>query len=39
MKWKKTTRKINGKKTQVKVHRCTNGNYLVRKIGNRNRTD
>ena len=39
MKWKYTTRKINGTTTRVKVHKKTNGGYLVRKVGYRNRHD
>lgn len=39
MKWKYTTRKINGKRTRVKVHKKTKGGYLVRKVGHRNRHD
>jgi hypothetical protein len=39
MKWKYTKRTINGVKTRVKVHKKTNGGYLVRKVGFRNRTD
>jgi hypothetical protein len=39
MKWKRTTRTINGKRTRVKVHKKANGSYLVRKVGHRNRHD
>lgn len=39
MKWKYTTRAINGKRTKVKVHKKANGNYLVRKVGHRNSRD
>lgn len=39
MKWKYTTRIINGKRTKAKVHKKTDGTYLVRKVGFRNRTD
>ena len=39
MKWKYTRRKINGKRVRVKVHKKTDGGYLVRKVGHRNRRD
>ena len=39
MKWKYTRRTINGKRCRVKVHRKVDGNYLVRKVGWRNRHD
>ena len=39
MKWKYTTRKVNGKRTRCKVHKKSNGGYLVRKIGVRNSHD
>jgi len=39
MKWKYTRRTINGKRIKVKVHRKSNGTYLVRKVGWRNRHD
>jgi len=39
MKWKYSTRKINGVRTKVKVHKKTNGGYLVRKVGVRNSHD
>lgn len=39
MKWKYTMRKLNGKRCKAKVHRKTDGTYLVRKVGHRNRTD
>jgi hypothetical protein len=39
MKWRYTRRTINGKRMKVKVHRKANGNYLVRKVGWRNRHD
>ena len=39
MKWKYTTRKINGKRCKAKVHKKSNGGYLVRKVGVRNRRD
>lgn len=39
MKWKYTRRTIDGVRKKVKVHRCSNGNYLVRRLGVRNRRD
>ena len=39
MKWTYTTRKINGKRCRAKVHKKSDGGYLVRKVGHRNRTD
>jgi len=39
MKWKYTRRTINGRRVKVKVHKKTNGGYLVRKIAYRNRHD
>jgi hypothetical protein len=39
MKWTYTRRKVNGKRCKVKVHLKTNGGYLVRKVGVRNRHD
>jgi hypothetical protein len=39
MRWKYTTRKLNGKRTKCKVHKKTDGSYLVRKVGYSNRTD
>jgi len=39
MKWKYTTRVIAGKKVKAKVHKKSNGGYLVRKVGVRNRHD
>ena len=39
MKWKYTKRTINGVRKKVKVHKKTNGGYLVRVVGHRNRTD
>jgi hypothetical protein len=39
MKWKYTRRTINGHRVRAKVHRKSDGTYLVRKVGNRNRHD
>jgi hypothetical protein len=39
MKWTYTRRTINGKKVKAKVHKKSNGGYLVRKVGVRNRHD
>jgi len=39
MKWKYAIRTINGKRRKVKVHKKTNGGYLVRIVGYRNRHD
>ena len=39
MKWKYTRRTINGRRVKAKVHRKSNGGYLVRKVGVRNRHD
>jgi len=39
MKWKYMIRKINGKRCRVKVHKKTNGGYLVRKVYYKNRHD
>ena len=39
MKWKYTRRTVNGKRMNVKVHKKTDGGYLVRKVGVRNRHD
>ena len=37
--WKYTRRSIDGKRCKVKVRRKSDGNYLVRKVGYRNRRD
>jgi hypothetical protein len=37
--WKYTRRTINGKRCKVKVRKKSNGNYLVRKVGVRNKHD
>jgi len=37
MKWKYTRRTINGKRVRAKVHRKTDGTYLVRKVGRKYR--
>ena len=39
MKWKYTRRTLNGRRCKVKVHKKSNGSYLVRKVGIRNRHD
>ena len=39
MKWKYTRRTINGRRMRVKVHRKSDGGYLVRKVGHRNTHD
>lgn len=41
MKWKYTTRKIDGHRCRVKIHKKSDGGYLVRKVGKeyRNRHD
>jgi len=39
MKWKYTRRTIDGRRIRVKVHRRSNGSYLVRKVGVRNSHD
>lgn len=39
MKWRYTRRMMNGYRCRVKVHRKSDGSYLVRKVGNRNRKD
>ena len=39
MAWKYTTRKLNGKRRKVKVHRKGDGNELVRVVGKRNYSD
>jgi len=37
--WKYTKRRINGKKRKCKVRKKSDGKYLVRMVGHRNRTD
>jgi hypothetical protein len=39
MKWTYTRRTVNGRRIRVKVHKKSNGGYLVRKVAYRNRTD
>jgi len=39
MKWTYTRRTINGVRKRVKVHKKSNGGYLVRKVKYRNRHD
>jgi len=39
MKWKYTRRTVAGKRCKVKVHRKSDGTYLVRKVGVRNYHD
>jgi hypothetical protein len=39
MKWKYSMRKAKGHKYHAKVHKKSDGGYLVRKVGNRNTTD
>jgi hypothetical protein len=39
MKWRYTRRKIKGRRTRVKIHKKADGNYIVRKVGHRNRHD
>jgi hypothetical protein len=38
-KWKYTRRTINGTRRKVKVHKKSNGGYLVRIVGHRNTRD
>lgn len=39
MKWKYVRRTINRRRVKVKVHRKSDGTYLVRKVGVRNTHD
>ena len=39
MKWRYARRTIDGKRRKVKVHKKSNGNYLVRIVGHRNSAD
>ena len=39
MMWRRTIRRLNGVRRVVKVRTASNGNELVRVIGNRNYTD